>query len=219
MLLLLVCAANAFGQMSMTVKGRYAGKVEYGGHDRPVNSLSELPLPITANLQGHLRKVLGSFSDSLVFEYGQTVDLDQKFLTDSLVHGYDYVLPAYDLVFRLSYLPIGIETYYLRVELDRYGQLLAVNWPREGHDDPGRFRDLASVQDFAVNRAKAGEFYSEGYKASLEHNRNLDKLCWIFQFPVEGKPNMYRAIDIPWTLLEVVDEHWILETYSHGKGD
>lgn len=193
----------------------YTGTTHYGGYARGVDSLSQLPPRIASNLQGYLEIILGPFSDSLTFAHGQAVDLDSKFRADSIAYRREYVLPAYELVFLLKYDPVHISNYYLKVELDQYGQLLHINWPGQGYSDPDRLKDMSVIRKFALNRAKAGEFYRENYTVAFEYNRKLDKLCWVFMFPIEGKRDMFRAISIPWTLLEVVDDAWILESISY----
>ncbi|MEZ5044722.1 MAG: hypothetical protein R2828_32800 [Saprospiraceae bacterium] len=199
----------AIGQDKMIVDKPFNGNTHYSRFSEHIDSLSILPPVIQFNLRGYLNRILGTMSDSVSFSHGQIVDLENKFKEDSVTYGYGWIVPKYDLNFILCDNSIGIRRYYLQIRLDKYGQILYANWPKEYHSDKNRFKNRSDIERFALKQAKIKGFELNDYKVDFKYNEKLDKLCWVFKFPVKIERNRqeYDALEIPWNYIEVIDEY------------
>ena len=202
---------NLFGQEKMVVNMPFSGNTYYGGFSKQVESLQELPTVIQFNLDGYIVRILGNMSDSLTFSHGQNIDLESKFKTDSVTYGYSWIVPKYDLNFILKDNSIGITSYYLQITLDKYGQILYSNYPKEKHSDKNRFKNRADIEKFALKQAEAKGFETTDYKVDLKYNEQLDKLCWVYKFPIKIEKNRqeYDVFEIPWNSIEIIEEYKI----------
>jgi hypothetical protein len=115
----LITINNSFGQDKMIVDEPFNGNTYYSGFSKQIDGLSDLPTVIQFNVNGYLRRILGTMSDSVTFSHGQIVDLENKFKEDSVTYGYGWIVPKYDLNFVLRDNSIGIRSYYLQIRLDR----------------------------------------------------------------------------------------------------
>ena len=200
-----------FGQEKMVIDMPFSGNTYYGKYSQEVESLSELPTVIQFNLDGYIVRILGVMSDSVTFSRGQIIDLDGKFRTDSVTYGYGWIVPKYDLHFSLKDNSIGIINYDLQIRLDRYGQILYSNYPKEKHSDKNRFKNRTDIEKFALKQAEAKGFETTDYKVDFKYNEQLDKLCWVFKFPIKIEKNRqeYDVFEIPWNSIEIIEEYQI----------
>jgi hypothetical protein len=126
-ILFLILNIHLFGQKKMVIDKPFRGYIYYQRFDEKINSISELPESIQLNLNGYFNEILGSMSDSIKFLLGQVIDLKSRFIKDSLIYSYEWVIPKYDLYFTLRYNSFDIKNYNLNIRLDEYGQLLQIN--------------------------------------------------------------------------------------------
>ena len=196
----------------MIVDKPFSGSTYYEGFSKHLDSISELPPMIKYNLEGYLNRILGSMKDSLRFSHGQIVDLKRYFAKDSSTFSCRWIVPKYDLIFLLKDNSIGIKSYYLKIRLDEYGQILNSNWPKERYSEKSRFKQRSEIEYFALRQAKSKKYNTDGYLVDLIYNAKLDKLCWVFQFPtlIETNKKQYNAFEIPWDMIEIVDEYDLL---------
>lgn len=184
----------------------------YGEFSEHIDSLSELPKTIRLNINGYIDLILGNMSDSLTFSHGQIVDLESKFNEDSTVYRYEWIVPKYDLSFVLRDESIGINSYYLKIELDRYGQVVSCNWPRKKYSDKNQFLSRYDIETYTLLQAKEKGFITDEYVVDLKYRKQLDKLCWIFKFPksMEKDNREYNVIEISWNELKIIDEYGLM---------
>ena len=130
------------------------GNICHFGFSEPLNSLTELPSVIQFNIRGYLKRILGSMSDSVIFSNGQIVDLERRFKNDSATFGYSWIIPKYDLNFLLRDNSIGIKRYSLTIRLDKYGQILYSNWPKERYNNKSSFESRKKIMRFALKQAE-----------------------------------------------------------------
>ncbi len=198
---------NAQGKM--IINAPFNGNTHYGGFSMHIDSISEIPTIIQSNVNGYLKQILGSMSDSLVFSHGQVIDLKEKFKQDSTVYRYEWIVPTYDLNFILRDNSIGIKKFYLQIHLDEYGQIIYSNWPRKHYSDKSEFKSLTDIEKFAILHAGLNGCHSDKYSVSLKYNEKFDKVCWAFKFPI--KMNAYKkeyyVLEIDWKWVGVVDEY------------
>lgn len=205
----LISINNSFGQDKMVIDKPFNGNTSYGQFSKHIDTLSDLPLVIQYNLKGYMERILGSINDSVTFSHGQIVDLEQKFKTDSITYGYSWIIPKYDLNFVLKDNSIGVLSYYLQIRLDKYGQILYSNWPKEHHSNKNLFKKRTDIENFALKQAGIRGFNTTDYKVDFKYNEKLDMLCWIFKFPLQIEKNRqeYNAFEIPWNFIEIIDEY------------
>lgn len=201
----------SIAQDKMIVDQPMSGNTFYGGYSEQIDSLSTLPTVIQFNLQGYLYRILGSLSDSVSFSHGQIIDLENKFKKDSVTYRYHWIVPKYDLHFVLRDKSIGINNYYLQIRLDQYGQILFANWPKNNHSDKSLFKNRSEIERFALKQAEVRGFNLNNYNVDFKYNEELDKLCWVFEFPTIVKINIeeFKVLEIPWDNIEIVDEYII----------
>lgn len=190
-----------------------------------IESLSDLPTLIQFNTKGHLKKILGEMSDSLHFSQAQAIDLKAIFQKDSAAFIGNAVIPKYIIKFVLTDRSIGIKSYNLSIELDEYGQLLHINWPKEKWDNKSKFIARDTIKQFVLNYAKSKRFDTSKCKVYFGYYRQFDKLCWKFHFPDSTIPlntyykreKTYNIILISWDELKILQESQFSKaTYPHA---
>ncbi len=205
----LITINNSFGQDKMIIDKPFNGNISYGRFSKQIDFLSDLPTVIQFNLNGYIRRILGTMSDSVTFSHGQIIDLENKFKKDSVTYGYGWIVPKYDLNFVLKDNSIGIRSYYLQIRIDSYGQILFSNWPKESHSDKNRFKSREDIEKFALKQAEIKGFDTIDYKVDFKYNEKFEKLCWVFKFPskIEKNRQKYDSFEIPWDYIEIIDEY------------
>ncbi|MDQ2179672.1 hypothetical protein [Marinifilum sp. D714] len=178
-----------------------------------IESFSSLPNNIQFNTNGYLERFFGKMRDSLHYIQGQEVDLKTIFQKDSATFIGNAIKPKYILKFILADNSIGIKSYNLSLELDEYGQLLNINWPKEKWNKSNVIpRD--TVKQFVLNYALSRRLDISNYKVYFNYYSRLDKLCWQFVFPdtVVSESNYYKreekfkTIVIAWDELKIIQE-------------
>lgn len=192
----------------MVVDKPFNGNTYYEGFSKHIKTLEELPALIQYNLKGYTDKILGKISDSITYSHGQVIDLESKFKKDSAAYRSEWVIPKYDLNFLLSDNNLGIKSYYLQIRLDQYGQIIDCNWPKKGHGEKNLFKSRIEIENFAIKQARLKGFDTTQYIVDFRFNQKLDKLCWVFMFPIKIEENRkeYGILEVPWTSLEIVHD-------------
>jgi hypothetical protein len=209
MIFLLAISISSRAQDKMIIDKSYNGNTFYGKFSVHISSMSETPSVIQFNVTGFLNKILSTMSSNVKFSHGQIVDLKGYFSKDSLTYSYGWAVPKYDLNFILQDTTIGIKNYYLQIRLDENGQILYANWPKEHYSDKNKFKSRTDIEQYALKKAKEKGFEINNYKVDLKYNEKLDKLCWVFIFPMDignnGKDS--NVFEIDWKSLVTVDEY------------
>lgn len=173
----------SFSQSKMIVDHGKDAYTSFGRFSTKIDSFSQLSSLIQCNTNGYLKKILGDMSDSLQFSNGQIVDLKSYFNKDSITHNSFRIIPKYDLTFKLSDKSLGIKRYNLEIELDQYGQLLRINWPKEKSKDKSKIINSDTIRQFVIEYAKSRRYDTSEYEVYFRYNPKFDKLCWLFLFP------------------------------------
>jgi hypothetical protein len=206
---LLMSSAPSFGQGKMIADQDYIGTVHYESA-RHISSTSELPKMIKLNLEGYIGQSMGAISDSLKFLHGQIVNLKKEFKNDNAVYRRGWIAPKYDLIFLLTDISIGIKKYYVRIELDEYGQIIQTNWPRRNYSERKELSQpqLEKVERTALKIADKMNYHIEGYKTELKYDSNEKSLYWEFYFPREFNARFveYDLVAIDWYSLDLISE-------------
>jgi len=205
---------SAHSQEKMVINQRYSGNVSYSGASYFLDSINQLPTKIQINLNGYLTKVLGDFKNNLTYSHGQVVDLKQYFSKDSLIFNRGWVAPKYDLHFLLSDSTIGIIKYYIQIRMDKYGQILSCNWPKERHNNKNILVLRSEIRKKALRRAENLIYNTANFEIDFKYNKKEDKLCWIFKFPIKITSHLkkYNALEIDWLANKIIDEYGISQT-------
>ena len=220
--LIITIHCNAQDKTMIITDESGAAYTSYDGPTKKISSFSELPFVIQLNINGYLKRILGSMSDSIQFTHGQEVDLKALFKKDSITFNYFWVRPKYDLNFKLSDSSIGIKRYNLKLRLDEYGQLLDVNWPRQKYNDKSKFLSREKIKQFALKHAKMKRYDTSTYLIFFGYDSALDKLCWKFMFLDSGRirtryndpvKEVYNVVFIDWNELRIIRE-FQSENYS-----
>lgn len=191
------------------VEKRYSGSTHYGNSSTFLKSLDEIPGTIRTNIDRFLHEALGDLLANIKFSHGQVVDLKQYFKDDTTVYKYEWVVPKYDLHFIFQDSIMGIETYYLKIGVDEYGQIIAANWPRHGYANRKTFLSRDEIEQYALKEAEQKGYNIKSYTVDFEYNIEHRKLCWIFMFPRGVKPNYqeYDTLEIDAKKLELISNH------------
>ncbi len=204
--------AQLSGQGLLQVQQPFAGWTYYGGHAVNTTNLSTLPIDIKEATSNYLVAHLGILVDSLTFSHGQVIDLDALFSDTLKVQSPNYLVPAYSLHYTLSNRSIGLKGYNLNLQIDQYGQLLHINWPKTAYTDARQFIDLARVNQYAFRVAKAKLYDIASVKIDCQYRSALDEIVWLYTFESifthQSKSTCESFIlEISWTELKITAEY------------
>jgi hypothetical protein len=171
-----------------------------------VETLDKLPPKIQKQINVIMEESFWEFKDSLYFINAQVVDIE-KYLEDGDPHKKHWVVPRYELNFYLRNSSIGIHRYNITIHLDDYGQILKINWPREGAGGKKMFLARKTVQEFALKEAKKRGYKLQKFEVRFEYNEEFSRLCWEFSFldHMEVGAAYYNFIKVPWDELIIID--------------
>ena len=194
------------------VEQPFNGNTSYGKHARAIESITELPDQVQTCLEAYLTDMLGSNVMNVTFSHGQKVDLNSYFSEPNRkASDYQWLVPSYDLNYVLSDTTLGINSYYIQLRLDEYGQLLSTNWPRKGYSNKENFTSTNEIVRFALSQAKSRGFLTSEYLSDLKYQSSSESLNWVFKFPktLRADNTQYDVIEINLTSLKVVEEYTI----------
>ena len=201
------------GQSKMLYDQQYDGEVYYRIKTTHISSVSHLPVKIQINITGYLKQALGCMYDSISFSHGQIVNLKKNFKHDTAVYRQEWIAPKYDLSFLLHDKSIGIKNYYIKIQMDEFGQIIFSNWPRRWFSDRQKLSQLDEIEKIALKIADQKKYEIQGYTVELEYDSKSDRLFWCFCFPRElkGTYNSYNVVLIDWNNHTVIDDSNIRE--------
>jgi len=213
-LLYLATTSSLIAQDKMVVDKLFPGETYYGGFSTPLKSISELPSNIQLNIRGLINNLFGILNDNITFSSGQIVDLKRYFYADTTIYRRHGIIPKYDLNFILKDTTIGLKSYCINLNLDEYGQIVYVNWPKENYSDKTAFISRKNIEQFALREAQLKGFITKDYRVDVIYNDKFDKLCWVFKFPVKIEKNRqrYNAFEVDFKEMTIIDEYELLTT-------
>lgn len=165
------------------------------------------------------------FKNNVVFVKGQMIDVETWFTKDSVPQTeYQYVIPAYRLVFELRDTSLGVIKYAFELNLDQYGQITRFDWPRREYNQRAPFLKTDLVLQHAIDYAKSKGYNTDVRKFHLRYNKHYNKLCWLISFLQSSEDNVkddmrtYKTITIDVKQLTVLEESEMFESYHIKKG-
>ncbi|GAA4332289.1 hypothetical protein GCM10023149_38480 [Mucilaginibacter gynuensis] len=178
-----------------------ATSYSYKGFSKKIALLSQLPPKVNKNVDRIMRSTFGDFYPYITFRDGQIVNLKKYFADSNALNRKYGIIPKYDLVFRLKDTLSAIKLYTIFLQLDEYGQVLHINWPR-AHPATNKFRDVKSVEYFVLKKAVEFKFNEKGYTVHFSYDKGQEKFFWEFMFPViggeKGERKDYDVIKVNW---------------------
>lgn len=206
-------------QDKMVVKTGAGGTTWYDDCDREISSINKLPRFIRVNIDSLFKNTLGEFATGLKFSHGQIVNVKRYFLKDDeQASNYQWVIPKYDLKFNLQDTTIGIISYSLQLQLDQYGQVLKINWPRRGYKSRSKFVKRSAIRDFVLTKATALNFNQKNYEVNFYYDARHEQFYWEFLFPrdlLNEDNKQYDCIAVNWTDMTDVKVSKIRKTTVH----
>lgn len=194
------------GQEKMVVHEEDWIAYNYQEASRTVLSLNKLPANIQKEAKTLINESLCEFKDSIHFINAQIVNIP-SYLKDGDPHKKHSIVPKYELNFYLRDTSIGIIRYNITLHLDDYGQILQINWPRQGSGSKKIFLSRGSIKEFALKEAERRKYNLDKYLVDFQYDRQFDRLCWEFSFlkkeMVGGAE--YNFIIVPWDELVIID--------------
>jgi hypothetical protein len=174
----------------------------------PVSSTNELPKAVQASASALLKEYLGTLAEGIKFSNGEVVHFNSV-LGEKKPFDTSWVVPMYELRFRMSDTNLGVQAYDVELRLDKNGQLLYINWPKTGYTDHRALASWQSVLEYATTFAKRRKFYSRNFQVYLRYNPHSGKMNWVFLYPTKDLSNtmVLRAVEIDWQGPALVKEY------------
>lgn len=152
-----------------------AGSYYLGEFPRVLTSLSDLPAPLSEQVEAHLRRRLGlEFYRELRFGGGRAADPADNRWQDQAAKG----ACAYELFFELTRPGAGLASYMALLSLKRDGSIL------HEIDLPAVARAPEKIKIIALDRARdiarRHGFSGPGITEEINYDPGRDVLCWRF---------------------------------------
>jgi len=160
-----------------------------------VDSLNQLPSIIQFISNNIINKSMTDFIDNIRFVKGQIIDLDKWLKNDSIPQTeYNYIIPKYELFFELSDSSLGIKNFCFELNLDQYGQVIFLEWPRENYNKRINFINPNQIKAEAIKYAKEKKYKTETCVYKLKFDSKTNSICWYISFlqEFEGDENWHR---------------------------
>jgi len=163
LLILLLSLSQAFGQNSIVTdipcrcgtNGRY---------QKLIDSLSQVPTKIQFIVNSWLEQSMTDFAGNIKFVKGVNFDLENWLGNDSIPQSRNnHAVPKYRLVYQLSDSSFKIKTFCIKIELDSYGQVIYIGWPREGYNKREKFVKPETALELALYQCKIKKYKTDKY--------------------------------------------------------
>lgn len=214
-LIILILTFTSFhinSQENIIVAGRYNPASGFIGYSREIKNLNQIPENIKLNLELYLKVILGDWFEKATYYEGIRANLDDYFKENPLAYKRGWLATEYQFVYLLSGENIGISEYYIKIDFDKYGQIISCNWPskdfnytysfNEKTTNPFRnsFQNNELMFEKAIKWAKVNSVPTENYSVELTYNKEKNKMCFTFKFLTEKKGNNkeYRVVEFDW---------------------
>ncbi len=179
-----------------------------------IENLNDVPENIQDNLKNYINIILKNLNCQIEFKSGYISDLEGFFKEDPKTYDLGWIASKYQFVYRMSKPDIGIKCYFLKIDMDQFGQIIECNWPREWYKEPNKFIDRNEIEKTALNWAERNSsLISNIYEIELEYNKCKKAMCWVFRFP--KSKTKFDVIEIDWTSNKIIDIHSIAVITSH----
>jgi hypothetical protein len=213
-LLAVLFLLNTVLRAQVQISQPFVGLASYEAETAEVDSFSGFPTKIQYIARQVIRNSMTEFEKDIHFMGGQIIDLEKLFANDSTSQpDYRYPVPAYQLYFEWRDTTMGVESYCIEMNLDGYGQLLSIDWPRNEFARKQDFAKTDKVFSQALNYAKEKKYKTATCLYELKYELKYDKLCWHLSFyqkgGAKGKKYVreYKTIVVDAKTAVVLEEH------------
>ena len=118
----------------------------------------------------------------------------------------------YQFVYILSDENIGISKYYIKIDMDKYGQIINCNWPSKDFNYTyffdekttkpfqNNFQSNELMFENAMKWAEANSVPTDNYSVELTYNTEKNIMCFTFEFLTEkrGNSKSFRVVEFNW---------------------
>ncbi|WMI68246.1 hypothetical protein [Mangrovimonas sp. YM274] len=217
---------NISSQENKIVEGRFNPVTSFIDYSEFLEDVDEAPEIIKINLELYLKVILGDWFDKVTFYEGLIVDLDGYFKENPLAYKRGWLATKYQFVYLLSDENIGISKYYIKIDMDQYGQIINCNWPSKDFNYTYSFDEKTTTpfqNDFQSNElmfenalkwAEDNFITTDKYSVELTFNKEENTMCFTFKFLIEKKRNRktFRIAEFNWLNGLKVADYTIMET-------
>ena len=228
-LILTFTSFNINSQENKIVEGRYNSVSSFIDYSEFLEDIGEAPENIKINLELYLKVILGDWFDKVTFYEGLTADLDGYFKENPLAYKRGWLATKYQFVYLLSDDNIGISKYYIKIDMDKYGQIISCNWPSKDFNYTYFFNEKTTTPfqnnfqsnelmfENAMKWAKENFIPTNNYTVELTYNSEKNIVCFAFKFLLEKKGNSKKYIiaEFNWLNGLKVDEYFIVSVTNH----
>ena len=162
----------------------FLGMTEYSGFKQlELDSLNQLPAKIQSKAKTIINTTMTGFLSRVNFIGANVIDLDSWQKEDTLSEvEFNKVVPKYEFHFQLCDTLLGIKSYCVDLDFDRYGQLLNYNWPTDSYSIRAKFLKPNMIKKKALEFAKRKRYKTRKFISGLVYDKNLNMLCWHVSF-------------------------------------
>ena len=201
-----------FGQNRPLINDPFVGLPVRPSQVRNIDSLNQLPTRISYIIENLLKTAMTDFVDNIFFIQGQDIDLESLSANDSIFQiDYKYVVPKYELFFELRDTTIGIKSHCLRLSLDKYGQILQFDWPRDAFNKRDVFIEPVVLEKTALRYARAKKYKTETCLYGFYYDEAKKCLCWHFSYLQKSTGDEFNYAKKYKTIVVDALENYVIE--------
>jgi len=203
---------NISSQENKIVEGRFNSVSSFIDFSKELKNINQAPENIKMNLEIYLKVILGNWFEKATFHEGLEADLDGYFKENPLAYKRGWLATKYQFVYLISDENIGISKYYIKIDMDKYGQIINCNWPSKDFNYTYSFNEKITTpfqNNFQNNKlmfenamkwAKANSVPTDNYSVELTYNKEKNIMCFTFEFLTEkrGNSKSYRVAEFNW---------------------
>lgn len=214
---LILVSLNNYAQEVDVFEGQYNSVSRFYNFDQPIKNLDSIPSIIKTNLDSYLETTLGDWTDNIVFIEGLITDLDGYFTDNPFAYKRGWIATKYQFVYKVVDKNIGLLQYYVKIDMDEYGQITASNWPKKFYNKKNRLASANFIKLKALKLANQHDISDDNYSVELKYLEQKDKLCFAYSFTIKEINNsiIKQVFEFDWLGGSKVNEYQITSTTSH----
>lgn len=203
---------NLSSQENKIVSGKVNSVYSFIDYSEFLEDIDKVPVNIKMNLELYLKVILGDWFGKITFLEGSIADLDGYFKANPLAFKRDWLVPKYQFIYLLSDENIGISKYYIKIDMDKYGQILNCNWPSKDFNYTHSFDETTSkpfknsfisnelMFENAMKWAMVNSIPTGNYTVELTYNTEKNIMCFSFKFLTrkKGSRRSFRVVEFNW---------------------
>ena len=203
---------NVSSQENKIVEGKFNPVSSFIDYSEFLEDIEKAPENIKINLELYLKIILGDWFNKVTFYEGLIADLDGYFKENPLAYKRGWLATKYQFVYLLSDDNIGISKYYIKIDMDKYGQIINCNWPSKDFNYTYFFNENTTIPfknnfqsnelmfENAMKWANANSVPTDNYSVELTYNKEKNIMCFKFEFLTEkrGNSKSYRVAEFNW---------------------